>query len=196
MSQSTASTETHSTTDNGTQTGTSSNQRIAELEASQNFKRYNHPGISNIKAIFKFDPETPLIADLGADQPQYHIITDNPDQPTIIVQPIGDCCSACENNQSYTPNGRISLTQMELQAEASNCIHANIAETALRLENEDPQSDTKGEPCSNCGAWGFNVETITKTVRGGQNKMTFKIHNCSECGAERHPKQTSATTSE
>jgi len=192
MNQSTASIETHSTTDKDTQADSQTDQRITELEESPNFNRYNHPSISTIKAVFKFSPENSQLVGLGADQPQYHIITSSPDQPTIVVQPIGDCCSACENNQSYSPDGRISLTQMEIQSEASNCIHANIAEAALRLEgSEHPQSNTKGEPCSNCGAWGFDIETVTKTVRGGQNKMTFKTHTCSECEAKRHPKQAS-----
>jgi hypothetical protein len=191
MNQSTASTETHSTTDRDTQADPLPDQRITELEESPNFNRYNHPNISTVKAVFKFSPKDSQLVDLGAHQPQYHIITTSPDQPTIVVQPIGNCCSACENNQTYTPKERIPLTQMEIQAEASNCIHANIAETALRLGNEDSQSATKGEPCNNCGAWGFDIETVTKTVRGGQNKMTFKTHTCSECEAKRHPKQAS-----
>jgi len=166
--------------------------RISQYE-NEGFERYNHVQTPTIEAVFKYTGETKSIPIFEGKGPIYHLITNIKSQPVIVVQVNGDICTGCDNNEMYTPSPGMSLDQATQEIEQHNCIHANIADTALKLGEGSPDENRakSGTACPHCNSsWAIQVEPYTKQIKGGAAKMVFKTLRCANCNSVRTERNT------
>ncbi|WP_136689107.1 hypothetical protein [Halorhabdus amylolytica] len=83
-------------------------------------------------------------------------------------------CTACDDNEAYTPERGTPPGTAQQKRAAANCEHAAIASEAFHLRNHVDSE------CSTCGAW----EVTSHNYRqAGQVILTE--YWCAECGARR-----------
>ena len=161
--------------------------RINQYE-SEGFARYNHQQTPTTEAVFKYTAETNTISVFEGKGPIYHLITNIKSQPIVVVQLNGEICTGCDSNEIYTPDPGMSLNQAKQKIEHHNCIHANIANNAIKL-GVDTSKENKlksGSICPHCNdSWAFTSEQYTREIKGGAAKMVFRNIRCANCNAIR-----------
>ncbi|WP_139175344.1 hypothetical protein [Haloarcula vallismortis] len=137
---------------------------IEQLTSGQDAKRIPHPQSNEYIAVFRLDEDS---------NTGYKLVTD--DGSVIRTSWSSSGCSACNENESYSPRRGTPHDTAQEKRKQANCEHAQFAADAFSL-------DAAGS-CDDCGAWAVSPKSIPHPTVSGATALVEEY--CAECGALR-----------
>ncbi|GGK83263.1 hypothetical protein [Haloarcula sebkhae] len=133
---------------------------IEQLTADEEVERIPHPESNQYAAAFRLDVQ----------ETAYKLVTH--DGSAIQASWASAECSACNENEDYSPEMGTPSRTAQKRRKRANCEHAQFAADAFSLDSEGA--------CGDCGAWAISQNALPHPTVSGAIALVEEY--CAECG--------------